>query len=281
MVDLHIHSRASDGTDTPDEIVQICRQQGVVAAALTDHDTVSGIEDFMKVSAQAGFYGIPGVEISTRLYDVELHIVGLFIDPESQSLKNNLEKLRNGRLERNYQIIQKLQAAGYQITEDDVYSFSTGESIGRPHIAQALIKKAYFSNVPEVFARCLKKGAKFYVPRFHLNPRESIKMIHEAGGLAVWAHPLHGAKGERAYLRKIIQKLRPQGLDGIETYYPSFTLQQQDLALKTAAEFNLLCSGGSDYHGGNRVNTRIGVGNGDLKIPAVVVENMRQRLMAR
>ena len=240
LVDLHIHSCASDGTDTPAEIVQICVEQKIAVAALTDHDTVSGIEDFMNTSTETSFERIPGVEISTRLYDLELHMVGLFIDPESESLKRNLEKLRSGRLERNYKIIQKLQMAGYQISEDDVYHFSAGESIGRPHIAQALIKKGYFNNVPEVFAHCLKKGAKFYVTRYHLNPQESIKMIHEAGGLAIWAHPLHGAKGERAYLRKIIQKLRYQDLDGIEAYYPSFTPQQQELALKTAEEFPLI-----------------------------------------
>ncbi len=281
MIDLHMHSSASDGSDTPSELAEKCSRAGLKAAALSDHDTVSGVPEFLEAAKKYAFEAIPGVEISTRLYDKELHMIGLFIDPTSGELEKALSKLRNGRLERNHLIIQKLRFAGYNIAEEDVFKAAKGESVGRPHIAQILVAKGYFKSVQDVFCTCLKKGAKFYVPRYYLNPSESIRVIHESGGIAIWAHPLHGARGERAYLRKFIRKLQPCGLDGMETYYSSFTGEQQRLALSQAAEFGLLCSGGSDYHGKNRPGTELGTGGGNLHVPYALVEKMHHFMRLR
>ena len=223
------------------------------------------------------------MELSTRLYHKEVHIVGLFIDHRNSELEAALEKMRKGRDVRNTKMLEALRAGGYKITLDEVLEYSGGESVGRPHFARVLIEKGYFQNNREAFAKCLGSKTRYYVPREYLRPQECVRLIHASGGLAIWAHPLHGQSGERAFLRKFIKILRGDGsgIDGLEAYYSLFNKDQTTLILAQAEEFGLLASGGSDFHGENIPDVAIGKGYGGLRVPYRLYLKMIQRMDER
>lgn len=275
-IDLHTHSTASDGGDTPQNLLNHAKEAGLKAIALTDHDTVFGIRPFLEYAAAIDMEAIPGIEISTFLFKKEIHILGLFIDDSAKSLLEPLAYLRQTRIDRNRKMMERLRSAGFLITDDDVNEFAQGDSIGRPHIARALVKKGYFETVQEAFAKCLKRGTPFYIPRNFLAPNQSIRIIREAGGLAFWAHPLHERRGDRAFLRKFLKQLMGWGLNGVEGYYSLFTERQHAITLSVAEELGLLVSGGSDYHGSNQPTISLGTGRGDLRIPYSVLEKIRE-----
>lgn len=268
FIDLHTHSTASDGSDTPTILVENASKAGLAAIALCDHDTISGLEEFEHAAeANPDLEAVPGVELSTRLFSKEVHIVGLYVDKTCSVLAEPLAYLRQSRLTRNKRIIERLRTAGYMITEEDVAVFAQGESAGRPHIARALVEKGYFETVQAAFIKCLKPGTPFYVGREFLPPEQCIQMIHAAGGVAIWAHPMHERRGDRAYLRKMLKPMIGWGLDGMETRYALFTERQYAITNAVAEEMNLLKSGGSDYHGMNQPTIRLGKGTGNLEVP--------------
>lgn len=280
FIDLHTHSTASDGSDSPSGIIQKAEALGLAAVALCDHDTVSGLEEFESAAVTSSVEAIPGIEISTMLFHKEVHIVGLFIDRNASCIQEPLAMLRRSRLERNEKIIERLFRAGFEITKEDVAAFAGGESIGRPHIARALIEKGYFENMQEVFAKCLKRGRPFYIPREHIQPDAAIRMIHQAGGLAFWAHPLHDRKGDRAFLKKFLKEMMRWDLDGVEGCYSLFTERQEAITQAVAADLGLLLSGGSDYHGKNQPTIALGTGLGNLKVPYSFLEEIKKRKTA-
>lgn len=269
MIDLHTHSTASDGADTPSELVKKSLETGLSAVALTDHDTVSGIPEFLEAGKNTSLKVIPGVEISSRGENRELHIVGLFIDHETPSLLAFLEKMRESRKARNEEMLIRLNVIGFPLTWEELEKEAAGESVGRPHFAQALIRKGYFKTPKDVFEQCLKRGKRAYVPRILPSPAEAVKAIHEAGGISVWAHPVsHNSGGSgRSHVRRCLKKLVPEGLDAIETFYSQFTIAQQEMVTDLAKEYSLLASGGSDYHGKNIPGLSLGTGMGDLSVP--------------
>ena len=165
LIDLHTHSLASDGSDTPAQLARLASEKGLRAVALTDHDTVSGLAEFQEETKRCGIFGVPGVEISSRLFTKEIHIVGLFIRPDTPRLLDLLGRMREGREKRNREIVQKLSVLGYPIEYGELVRFAGGESIGRPHIAALLLKKGCFRSMQEVFEQCLKRGCRAYVPR--------------------------------------------------------------------------------------------------------------------
>lgn len=281
MVDLHTHSRASDGSDTPSELVAHAVETGLHGIALTDHDTVSGIPEFLDAAAERTIRAVPGLEISSTLFNREIHILGLFIDHTSEKLADFLKEARKNRNARNALILQKLNAMHYEITERELQECAGGESVGRPHFAKILVEKGYFQTPQEVFDRCLKRGARAYVPRILPTPGESIGAIHEAGGLAVWAHPVYRASGERAFVRKYLKRLIGHGLDGIEAYYSLYSFAQHTLLLETSAEHGILISGGSDYHGKNQRSIQLGTGRGSLAVPDEVLDRLEEAWRAR
>ncbi len=193
MIDLHTHSIASDGSDTPSELLGLALERKLTGIALTDHDTLSGLPEFLARARGENIIAVPGLEISSSLYNKEIHILGLFIDPSSGKLADFLLKTRQNRNSRNSQILEKLNIMGYRITLEELESFAQGESIGRPHLARLLVKKEYFETIQDAFDHCLKRGARAYSPRVLAPPEESIRVIHEAGGLAFWAHPAANA----------------------------------------------------------------------------------------
>ena len=276
-IDLHTHSTASDGSDTPVQLLKNAENAGLAAVALCDHDTVSGLEEFEKAAQYRFIEAIPGIEISTSLFKKEVHIVGLYIDRTCESLHAPLVQLRQERIIRNIQIIERLYNAGFKITEEDVAEFSKGESVGRPHIARALVKKGYFETVQSAFVKCLKRGAPFYLPRKFLTLEESIRIIHEAGGLAFWAHPMHERRGDRAFLRKFLKEMMRFGIDGVEGCYSLFTERQQAITQSVAGELGLLLSGGSDYHGTNQPTISLGTGAGNLYVPYEFLAKIKEK----
>lgn len=276
LIDLHTHSRASDGSDTPARIVQYACEKGLKGIALTDHDTVSGLPEFMEETKKCGIIGVPGVEISTRLFSKELHIVGLFINPETPELTELLERMRAGREKRNREIIHKLNVLGYEITYDELLQVAGGESVGRPHIGAVLLRKGYFKTMHDVFIQCLKRGCRAYVPRELPDSAEAVKVIHAAGGLAIWAHPVSGQAGERGYAKKMLRKLMDFGIDGVETNYSMFSEHQTQMMHEIAEAAGVLKSGGSDYHGVNQPGIDLGSGNGSLAVPFEFLERMME-----
>ena len=277
-IDLHSHSTASDGSFSPTELVQKAEEISLSALALTDHDTVSGIPEFMDAAAGAeNLEAVPGVEVSVEFMGKEVHIVGLFVDIECESFLEMLTEIRNHRNQRNELIITKLQDMGFDITLQELLDVAGGESIGRPLLAKILIEKGYFSEVQEVFDKCLKRGAPAYCARVLPSPEKAIKEIHNAGGIAIWAHPLYRAANDRSYLRKVLRELMKFNVDAVEAYYTSFTPAQTCAVLEVAEEFSLPVSGGSDFHGANQKGIELGKGFGELVVPYELLEILKAK----
>jgi len=275
MIDLHMHSSCSDGTLTPEELVEAALAMGLEAAALTDHDTISGVERFLSVAAGTSLHAVSGVELASMLFNKDIHIVGLFIDPRNPALLAALEQLRVWREERNEQMVEKIRSKGFEITMDEVLAEAGGESVGRPHMASVLLKKGYFPDMQSVFNRLIGRNGSCYVLRKYYPVNDCIGLIHGAGGLAIWAHPLHAAHGARATLRKIGSRLVNYGLDGLECHYSMFSEEQRRDALEFAQARTLLISGGSDYHGASHPQVKMGTGiDGNLAIPYEIYERL-------
>lgn len=273
-IDLHTHSTASDGTCTPTEIIKLSEQQNIGAVALTDHDTVAGLDEFIDAAAKSSVIAVPGVEISTTFERREVHIVGLFIKHKSNKLNAFLKEIQQGRHVRNQHIIAKLQSRGYDITLEEAAAHADGDIVGRPHIARTLLKKGEFASMEEVFEKLLKRGRPGYAPRPMTSPVEAIAQIHAANGIAVWAHPIFRQINEYQWCRKAIKYLlKRHGLDAIEVYYSSFNHEQSSALLAYAEEFELARSGGSDFHGDSH-DAKLGIGNGGLHVPFEFYEEL-------
>ena len=277
-VDLHVHSTASDGTCTPSGILDMASGLGLAAVALTDHDTVSGLPEFLGHAARIGTVAaVPGVELSVEARSNTIHILGLFIDSTLPSLCTMLAEVRSNRDKRNMNIIAKLQGMGYGITLAEVEKIAQGESVGRPHFARILVEKGYFPTPQDVFDKCLKRDGPGYCDRVLPTPELAIGEIHKAGGLAFWAHPVHSrASRSGTDVRRIVRELIDYGLDGIEAYYSTFSHDQQVMLQDVAKEYGLLETGGSDFHGDNMKDIMLGSGYGGLFVPSMVYERLKE-----
>lgn len=280
-IDLHTHSTFSDGTCTPSEILAIAAENGLSGVALTDHDTTDGIPEFLESSRKyPELQAVPGVELSTRYGARELHIVGLFIDHTSPVMQEYLTQERLRRLKRNRDMKVKLALLGYPLNDDEPAFAAAGgmsANLGRPHFAQALMEKFGFPDLRTVFDKLLGNNKPGYIPRETVSPREAITAIHAAGGLAVWAHPIYRDRNERAYVRRVSRKLSALGLDAIEGYYSLFGPPETQLVTEVAAQFDLLLSGGSDFHGARSPNISLGCGAGKLHVPAELLVKLKER----
>ena len=280
FVDLHIHTTASDGLFTPREVVGMAVRKGIAAIAITDHDTVDGNADAYAEGLMRGVEVVPGVEISCNFTPTNVHILGLFIDPVEENLANALAEVREYRSRRNPQILAKLAELGMEISLEEVAAKAEGKSIGRPHIAQVMVEKGYVADFPQAFEKYLANGKPAYISRRRISAEEGISLIQGAGGLAFLAHPGLLALAPRI-LEGMIYKLARAGLDGIEVYY-SDHLPTDTISLKHIADdFDLLASGGTDFHGPFKPGIELGVGRGDLEIPYDLIVHMKARLAAR
>jgi 3',5'-nucleoside bisphosphate phosphatase len=258
IIDLHVHSSASDGSYAPAEVVRYAKEGGLTALALTDHDTVDGLPEAVAAGERYGVEVIPGVEISAQYPGGTMHILGLFVDYHNGLLDERLAVLKQARLDRNPQIIAKLNALGIPITMERVDKISGGGQVGRPHIARALMEMGYIKNLQEAFDKYLGWHKPAYVSKFRFPPAQALAMIREAQGIPVLAHPFTLGLGSAYALKNLIIELQGLGLAGLEVYYSEHTPEQEALYLKLARELDLLITGGSDYHGLNKPEITLG-----------------------
>jgi len=274
-IDLHCHSRFSDGSNTPEELLQLAEETDLAAVALTDHDTVAGIPEFLAAGAQySSVETIPGVELSTLYNGRELHFTGLWINPDCGELLDFLSQMRQARCERNLGIARKLASLGYPVELPEQNRLF---SVGRPHFARYILDHYEgFETLQDVFDKLLKSGAAAFVQRKLPSPFEAIRIIREAGGVPVWAHPIYRCRNERAFVRRMLKKLTPGGLCGLECYYSMFGPPETELTLEMAEMFDLAPSGGSDFHGSNST-VSLGTGGGQLFVPETLLEELKAR----
>ena len=278
LIDLHVHSTASDGTLSPQEVALYAKAKGLSAIALTDHDTVSGVDECIKKGLEVGVVVVPGIECSADFYGKELHILGYYINPNCKTLESKLKQLIESRYMRNLKMLEKLEEIGCSLTLDDLQEDSApGTVLTRAHFANALMRKGYISNRKEAFTKYIGRGLPAYVPREKFTVKECIDMIHAAGGLAVLAHPmLYGYS--RADITNLLRGLALEGLDGVESVYSTHSQEDISHLLQVCLQLKLFPTGGSDFHGDNKPLIDLGSGYGELKIPFDILEAMRKRL---
>ena len=274
-IDLHTHTTASDGSYTPSQLVHYAKEKGLRALAVTDHDTIEGNEEALSAGRREGLEVISGIEISVDHSQGSMHMLGYFIDIGSQRLKEKLALLQDSRADRNPKIIEKLNELGLSVSYDEVVEASGGGQVGRPHIAQVLLKKGYTTTIQEAFDRYLGKGAPAYFDKFRLNAEDAIAMIADAGGVPVLAHPFTLKCKNQGELEGLIRHLTENGLQGIEVYYTEHSKQQVERYRLLAERNNLLITGGSDFHGANMAGVELGTGRGGLHIPYSLFEKLK------
>ncbi len=274
-IDLHIHTTESDGTLTPSQVVRYAKEKGLKAVAITDHDTIHGNEEAIKEGISAGVEVIPGVEISVDYSPGTMHMLGYFITTEDPILNEKLTLLQDSRADRNPRIIEKLNKLGLSLTYDEVVQVSGGGQVGRPHMAQVLMKKGYTKSIKEAFDKYLGKGAPAYLDKFRLSAVEAITMITDAGGIPVLAHPFTLYCKSSDELDALVKKLVNQGLQGLEVYYSEHDERKTSSYKLLAKRYNLAITGGSDFHGKNIKGIDLGTGRGKLKIPYTALENLK------
>ena len=255
VIDLHTHTSYSDGTDTPAQLINKALAAGISIIGLTDHDSISGWQEATD-ALRTGISLVPGAEISCQTPDgISVHILGLLFDSNNSELMSTLEKTRENRHGRMEKIIARINEAGIDITMDDVLEqLSDGATLGRPHLADALVKKGIVASRDEAFTQMLHNNSKYYVSHYSPTPEAAIKLIKAAGGVSVIAHPMASHRGRTISLEtfgSIIQA----GLDGIEVDHRDHSPDEKSQLIKLANESNLVMTGASDYHGNGKLNT--------------------------
>ena len=274
-IDLHIHSTASDGTLSPEQILKMARDLNLRAISITDHDTIRGSLEAYHHRKPQDVEFLSGVEISTAFQGNTLHILGYLIDLKDPALSKTLSILQKARKERNPRIIQKLQQLGIALTYEEVEEIADGGEVGRPHIAEVLVRKKAVRSIDEAFQKYLGTNCPAYVDKYRLQPTEAINLITDAGGIPVLAHPFTIKTDSDTELDKIIAELISNGLKGIEVYYSEHTDLQVSLYKRIAQKYNLLMTGGTDFHGTRKAAVHMGVGKGNLRIPYRLVKELK------
>ncbi|MDR2807884.1 MAG: PHP domain-containing protein [Spirochaetaceae bacterium] len=277
--DLHTHSTASDGSLTPVDLVAKAVNTGLSAIALTDHDTVAGLDDAAAEAFRQGIRLIRGIEISIPWEPGEFHLLGLGLqDPLPDTLSQALSKLVAQREERNRLMVELMQRKGIAVQYEDIVALSGGTVVGRMHFAEFLKQKKIVKNNEQAFSRYLGKGCELYVPKENLSFEQAISLIHEAGGLAVLAHPL-SLYISWGHLPNLVSDLRDRGLDGIEAWHPMATKQICMRLERLGKASDLYITAGSDFHGASRPDRKLGITGGGRKIDeSLISENLPVRL---
>jgi predicted metal-dependent phosphoesterase TrpH len=255
IIDLHTHSTYSDGTDKPSELINKALAAGITIIGLTDHDSISGWQEATN-SLRPGISLVPGAEISCQTTDgISVHILGLLFDANNTELMNTLEKTRENRHGRMEKIIARINEAGIDITMDDVLEqLSDGATLGRPHLADALVKKGVVASRDEAFTQMLHNNSKYYVSHYSPTPESAIALIKAAGGVSVIAHPMASHRGRTISL-ETFGSLIEAGLDGIEIDHRDHSPDEKMQLITLAKESNLVMTGASDYHGNGKLNS--------------------------
>ncbi len=271
MRDFHTHSNESDGSLSPSELIEQALYKGLTVCALTDHDTTAGIQGFVAEGKQKGLDAIGGVEVSANWPEGNCHIVGINVRDDYEPLENALSEIRNGRNLRNERIISKLNELGVDITLKEVEAIAGGEVVSRPHMARVMHHKGIVGSVKEAFDKYFAKGGPAYVERYRLDPPDAVKLLNEAGGLVILAHPTQ-LKITPEEVDSLVEELKPLGLAGIEVYTPYADDGEVELYRGIAQKHGLLQSGGSDFHGESKPDHYLGHYRANIPIPQLCEE---------
>lgn len=274
-IDLHVHTTHSDGSFSTREVMAFAKHAGLTALAITDHDIVEAIPEATAIGQELGIEVVPGVEISSRLGESELHILGYFLNWTDPILAQRLSTLRDSRHLRNPKIVQRLNDLGIPITYEEVRALAGTESVGRPHIARLLMEKKFVTSAKEAFDRYLANGRPAFVDRELPLPAEAVRWIREAGGVPVLAHPTW-VRTSADGLRGLVRDLKAAELGGIEVHYSTHTPSQTTEYLDLAKQCDLLVTGGSDFHGVTKPDIEVGIGRGQLKVSGKLLDPIRK-----
>ena len=267
FVDLHTHSTASDGTLPPERVIEAAKRCNLAAIALTDHDSVAGVAAARAAGDRLGLRVVAGCELSAFQDDHEVHLLALHLT-RLDALEIRLQELRTLRHDRAEKIVSRLNALGIPITLEEVLQQSNGGAVGRPHVARALLARGAVTDFKDAFVRYLGSNGSAFVPKARLSIEDAIDITHEAGGLAVWAHPAEGGRRER------LEPLVTAGLDGVEVKHPSHTPDDVRSLQALADYFGLVVSGGSDWHGSSEGPRKLGT----MNVPLAWLEKQDDRL---
>ncbi|AGB40942.1 putative metal-dependent phosphoesterase, PHP family [Halobacteroides halobius DSM 5150] len=266
-IDLHLHTTASDGSFTPTELVTKAKELGFSAIAITDHDTVDGLEEGAKVAREKGIEFVPGIELNTDYQDAEVHVLGYYIDYQQQSLKDKLATLKEARFNRIKKMVNKLNNLGLEIQFKEVTNLADQAALGRVHLAKVMLNKGYVKEWEEAFDQYIGRSAPAYVKRKKLTPFQAIDLIKKAGGIPIIAHP--GLVSRQDLLSELVAA----GAKGLEAYHTEHNQEEINHYLQLAKEKNLLITGGSDCHGPTR---KTGMLLGEIKAPYSLLEKLKE-----
>ena len=278
MIDLHAHTTASDGSLSPRALVQRAAALDVRTLAVTDHDTVAGLPEAFAAGREFGVEIIAGVEFSAEYTPGTMHLLGYGFAPDAPGLLDVLAAGRRRRDERNPQVAAKLRALGFDLSLEEVEAVAAGGVVGRPHFAQVMMQKGYVASIDEAFTRFLNAGAPAHVKSERIAPAKAIAAVQQAGGVTILAHPYQLRASDEAALEAIVRSLRDAGLAGIEVYYSRHRPEQTRLYADLARRYDLLMTGGSDFHGTPKPDIELGRGCGDLHVPEEVLDTLKVRL---
>ncbi len=284
MIDLHTHTTASDGTLTPIELIDSAIACNLTAVAITDHDTIDGLQEAAEYIASKGMdpdFLVNGIELSTSMpeYIFDIHILGLFIDPHNEVFKEGLSAIVNDRHQRNLKMLERIREEGFDLTYEELPAAFGDCIITRSHVAELLVEKGYFRDTREVFMKLIGNGMPAHVPRQEVHTRFAIDFILKSGGIPFLAHPvLYNLDSNTLYA--LLDKLKGYGLVGIESMYSQYTAGDTRAMRHLAKRFGLLEVGGSDFHGGNRPGNLLGTGYGNLDVPDDWIKPMKDYLNA-
>jgi len=264
--DLHTHTNYSDGTSTPEELIAESVKAGLSAVAVTDHDTVEGVDRAIAAAAGGPLEVLPGIELTAEHEGLEIHLLGYLIDHNNGSFLEKLQFLKKVRVDRIYQICDKLKGLGLNLAPEKVLGLSSVGTVGRLHVAQAMVKEGLVNSTYDAFNKYIGDKCPAYTANFKLSPQEAIELIRKFSGIPVLAHPYSMARDD------LIPKFAEYGLMGLEVYYLEHTKSMVDSYLHMAKKLNLLVTGGSDYHGKSKPNVYMGA----MKIPYELVEKLKE-----
>lgn len=272
-VDLHTHTTASDGTDSPSVVVEKAAKAGLAAVAVTDHDTVAGLAEAVRAGERFGIAVVRGCELAVSSPYGEIHLLGLWLPEEMPRFSRFLEGIRQARDARNEEMAAKFKRAGFDVTYPELLAIAAGETVGRPHMARLLVQKGVCSSIRDAFDRFLGDGKAMYVPRVIPSPEEGLAMLRAEGAVTVFAHPML-LKAPLEAMERIVDFLAANGLDAMEAYHPEHDAKAVRRAESLARRYKLAVSGGSDYHGETRPDVAVGTGKGNLYVPFAIYERL-------
>ncbi len=275
-IDLHTHTTCSDGTLTPKELMFYAKEKGLDVVALSDHDCIRGLAEASQHAKDLGIKLINAIEFAGFYIDRELHILGLFVDVENKEFVEIVDGIENGRLERNVEMCRRFTNLGMPMTIEDLNGGNPYKVVTRSHFAEFLVNNGYMPDKESSFKKYLLDGCETYLPREYYNTKEIIDIIHKGGGIAVLAHPTL-YRFSKAEIETAISTLKSEGLDGVEGYYSTYSKQEREYVLSLASKYDLVVTGGSDYHGDTKPGLDLKDGYGSLTIPSDILDTILEK----